>query len=83
MDSLRPTPTPKIIRIMIKLRVMLEPELQQEVGTMRPEARRVMARKLYRWAKQLWISADILEAHENACPVKRLKRIKKDRLIWN
>jgi hypothetical protein len=47
-----------------KTRVVLEPELQREVGNMNPKARRDLAKKLYRWSKQLWLSADILESDE-------------------
>lgn len=64
-------------------RVRLEPELEEECGSMRPIQRRKMARKLYRWAKQLWISAAIIEADEQPKPKAQLKRLARAQLARN
>lgn len=47
-----------------KPRVRLEKNLEAFAGSWRHDRRRRMARVYYRWAKQLWKSADILEADE-------------------
>lgn len=44
------------------IRVRLEPELEEEVWHLPPHRRRALARRFYRWAKQLWVSAAIIEA---------------------
>lgn len=65
-----------------KIRVRLEPDLESEVATLRPHERRRMARKLYRWAKQLWLSADIIERDENK-PVAQFKPLPRSKLARN
>lgn len=66
-----------------KKRVYLEPELEAEVGSMRPDHRRRLARKLYRWAKQLFISADIMELDEAPKPKPKLRRLCRSQLRRN
>ncbi len=45
---------------LLKIRVRLEPELEELAASWSPEKRRVMAKKLRRWARQLDVSAHIL-----------------------
>ena len=40
----------------------MEPDLEFMAGTLTPSQRRLLARKYYRWAKQLWVTAHILQA---------------------
>lgn len=49
--------------------VKLEPELQLKAATLNPDDRRALARIYFRWARQLWVSARVLELH--AVPWKR------------
>lgn len=52
-------------------RVTLEPVLEEEFGALRAAARRALARKLRRWARQLDVSAAILERDEAPPPKRR------------
>ena len=49
-------------------RVQLEPELELEAALWTPERRRVVADKLERWARQLRISAAIMERDRLVSP---------------
>jgi hypothetical protein len=67
----------------IKLRVRLEPALEQEAALWPAAKRRAMARKLERWARQLRVSAEILERDQAPPPPARLKALSPRRLERN
>jgi hypothetical protein len=48
-------------------RVWLEPDLERLAGDWPPDEKRLLAKRLYRWSKQLWVSADV----EDPPPVHR------------
>lgn len=50
----------------VVLRVRVEPALEGMVSGMAPVERRALARKFYRWSKQLWVSAEIIERDSGA-----------------
>lgn len=50
--------------ILIRSKVECEPDLESEVNGMRPAARRVLAKKLARWAHQLEVTALVIEVRE-------------------
>ncbi len=58
----------------IVIRVRLEPRLEEIAGDLPPEERRRMASLYYRWAKQLWLSADVLEPRPRPGPPRRYAR---------
>jgi hypothetical protein len=64
----------KIIQLNVEFkqhRVRLEPELEAEAGDLSPDARDQMARLYYRWAKQLWASAQALRARPLRRPARQ------------
>ena len=50
------------------VRVRLEPELEIQAATLTSDQRRRLARLYYRWAKQLYVSADLLDLHAGLWP---------------
>ncbi len=54
-------------------RVKLEPELEERAALWNPAKRRAVARKMQRWARQLIISAFVLERDAQSSPQQRLK----------
>ena len=56
------------IRVLPKL-VTLEPDLESSAGHLGIEGRRSMAARYWRYAKQLYASADLLELHARAAHV--------------
>lgn len=58
----------------IVIRVRLEPRLEKIAGDLPPAERRQMANLYYRWAKQLWTSADVLEPRPQPEPQRRSAR---------
>lgn len=70
-DSFCPTPTPTISPKMKNPRVILEPELQIQVVTLTPRQRRLLGHLYLRWARQLFVSARILE--RDAQPPARVR----------
>jgi hypothetical protein len=70
----------------IKIRVRLEPALEAIVANWPPERRRKLAAKLGRWARQLELSARIIEKDLRALGIPRppsLKWVKKERAQMN
>lgn len=67
----------------LRKRVILEPDLELVAGALDAPARRRLARQFYRWAKQLWTSAAILD--QDAAPSQRpsLPKIAPTKLILN
>ena len=61
----------------------LEPQLQLEVGSMRPVACRKLAIKLKHWAHQLEVSAKIIEVDEVPGPPARLKFVPAEKAAKN
>lgn len=64
-------------------RVTLEPTLQEQAALWSPAKRIEMARKLERWARQLIISAAILQADSGPPAPPRLKRLHPQKLRLN
>lgn len=69
-------------QVTIRIRVRMEPDLEEIAGHMRPHQRRQLARKFFRYAKQLYVSADIIERDQQPkpppvrvpfCPENKLK----------
>ena len=44
------------------VRVVLEPELEELAGHLSPDERDRLARRFYRWSKELWASAQAIRA---------------------
>jgi hypothetical protein len=82
LDRKCPTPLVRVSRNMRK-RVILEPELEQEVSLMTASQRLELARKFERWAHQLRISAFILKRASQPKPRPSLKALSKAKLILN
>ena len=66
-----------------KSRVRLEPELEEDAALLTPPERRAMARKLERWARQLRLSATIMEIDDRPKPPPSLKPLPLRRLMLN
>ena len=63
--------------------VTLEPELEAEASLWTPAQRRAAAKKMRRWARQLDISAVILERHTAPRPKATLKPVPRRKLVLN
>lgn len=48
-------------KVIVRIRVKMEPELEEEAGALTASQRRIMAQKLERWVHQLRVSAKILD----------------------
>lgn len=66
----------------LKIRVRLEPELEDRAAAWSPEKREAVAAKLERWVRQLRISAAILKVDRKVDP-PRLKAPRRRTVIWN
>ena len=66
-----------------KIRVRLEPGLEEEVSLLTPAQRVALARKFQRWARQLRVSARIILRDELPQPRPSLKPLPRRRLSWN
>jgi hypothetical protein len=66
-----------------KKRVLLEPSLEELASCWSPAKRIEMARKMERWARQLFISAAILQADSAPRPQPRLRRLPPRKLRLN
>lgn len=89
LDSRCPTNAATIPGIMsndikIRIRVRMEPDLEESAGHLLPHQRRALARKFYRWSKQLWLSAEIIEKDEGPKPPpKRLPFVPRNKVRKN
>lgn len=67
----------------IKLKIQLEPELELQAATLDAHQRRALARLYRRWARQLEVSAKMLELHAKPSPKRPLHPLPRRRLQWN
>ena len=67
----------------MKVRVTLEPVLEVEACLMTAAKRRALARTFERWARQLRVSAKILEVDEAPRPRPSLRALPRRRLSLN
>lgn len=58
----------------IKIRVTMEPDLEEVAGHLRPKQRRELASKFDRWSHQLRFSAEVIEKDEVPKPPPRRLR---------
>jgi hypothetical protein len=58
----------------IGVRVRLEPRLEAIAGSLPAGERRKLAKVYYRWAKQLWLSAEVLEPQPRSGRPRRSAR---------
>lgn len=63
--------------------VQLEPELEEIAGHLNAHKRVMLARKFFRWSKQLYVTAQILRRHAQPKPPPSLKRCPQRRLALN
>ena len=77
------TNTFRVMKNFINVKVILEPELQEEVELLNSWQRLRMARKFERWAHQLRISAFILSRNQTPKPRSSLKALPRRRLFLN
>ena len=66
-----------------KMRIKMEPDLEMHAGNFTAAQRRELARKLERWAKQLRISAFIIDRDSAPRPRPALKRLSRTQLRRN
>lgn len=58
----------------LKIKVSVEPELQDLVAAMLPHDRRLLAKKFRRWAHELEVTAKVIETqHRSLPPPKRIR----------
>jgi len=53
----------------------MEPELEEIAGSLAPPMRRLLAKKLRRWAHELEVSADVIERDDACHPPKSIPRL--------
>jgi hypothetical protein len=63
--------------------VTLEPELEEEASLMTPAQRLALARKFERWARQLRVSAFILDRVYSPKPRPSLRALTRRKLVLN
>ena len=64
-------------------RVRLEPALEALAGEFSAGECRALARTCYRWAKQLWVKARVLEADAAPRPRRRWRWLSREQLLRN
>jgi len=67
----------------VKRRFTLEPEQEEETCFMTAPQRRALANKLRRWARELEVSAKMMEMDEAPKPKPRIKYLSHRKLILN
>jgi hypothetical protein len=68
---------------MIKRAITLEPALEELAGNLTPHQRVMLAKKFFRWSKQLYVSAHILRRHAAPPPRPGLRPVPRRRLALN
>ncbi len=63
--------------------VILEPALERRAALWSPAKRRFVARKFQRWARQLIISAAVMDRRAAPAPPPRLKALPRRKLTLN
>jgi hypothetical protein len=68
---------------MIKRSITLEPALEKLAGNLTPHQRVMLAKKFFRWSKQLYVSAQILRQAAEPPPQPALRPVPRRRLALN
>jgi len=68
---------------MIKRAITLEPALEELAGHLTPHQRVMLARKFFRWSKQLYVSVHILRRGSAPPPRPALRPVPRRRLALN
>jgi hypothetical protein len=66
-----------------KRRFTLEPELEEETCLMNASQRRALANKLRRWARELEVSARMMDMDNSPKPKPRLKWESRQKIMLN
>ena len=70
-------------KIQIRIRVHMEPDLEEMAGHLDVAGRRALGRKLYRYSRQLFVSANIIEKDMAPKPKRGLRPIPEIKLKHN
>ena len=68
---------------MIKRAITLEPALEELAGHLTPHQRVMLAKKFFRWSKQLYVSVHILRRGSEPQPQPALRPVPRRRLALN
>ena len=68
---------------MIRRSITLEPALEELAGQLTPHQRVMLAKKFFRWSKQLYVSARILRQASEPRPRPALRPVPRRRLALN
>src|SRR5690242_17394544 len=68
---------------MIKRSITLEPALEELAGNLTPHQREMLAKKFFRWSKQLYVSVHILRRASEPPPRPALRPVPRRRLGLN
>jgi len=68
---------------MIKRAITLEPALEELAGHLTPHQRVMLAKKFFRWSKQLYVSVHILRRDSELRPPPALRPVPPRRLGLN
>jgi len=68
---------------MMKRSITLEPALEELAGHLTPHQRVVLAKKFFRWSKQLYVSVHILRQASEPRPQPALRPVPRRRLGLN
>jgi hypothetical protein len=68
---------------MIKRAITLEPALEELAGNLTPHQRVMLAKKFFRWSKQLYVSVRILRRAAEPPPRPALRPVPRRRLGLN
>ena len=55
--------------------IMLEPDLEELAGHLTPHERMMLAKKFFRWSRQLYVSVKILRRNSGPRPKPSLRRL--------
>jgi len=68
---------------MTKRSITLEPALEELAGHLTPSQRVMLAKKFFRWSKQLYVSVHILRSDSQPRPRPALRPVPRRRLAMN